>query len=305
MSAEKIKQLALSSGFDLCGITSAELIPEARAHYRAWLEKGYQADMVYLESWERRTDPRLVVAHAESVIMLGINYFSAQLPEAKEYRIARYARGRDYHKYIQKLLKQFHKILSLEFPEYQFRYFVDYGPFVERSYAEKAGLGFIGKNGLIITKEFGSYIFLAEIVTTMPLTQDTPAKRSCGTCTRCLDGCPTGALEKDNFLNAAKCISYQTIENKTDSIPEDIRKNMSGWVFGCDTCQEVCPFNNPLRIKETKHLELQPRYTSIEPSDPALTSDEAFLEKFQGTPLMRAKRRGLLRNIHLHNSKTI
>ena len=295
--AETVKQCAREAGFDLCGVTTAEIIPEAATRYKEWLQKGYHADMHYLENIERRTNPRAVMPNAKSVIMLALNYYSDQCEEADQAKIARYGRGRDYHKVTERTLKLFTLMLKKAFPVETFRYYVDYGPFLERAYAEKAGIGFIGKNGNIITHQFGSWVLLSEVITTMEMEPDAPAVRQCGTCTKCLTGCPTQAIVEDGLIDARKCISFQTIENKSDTIPTPIKEQMSGWAFGCDICQEVCPFNNHVRNKNTLHEELEPRYAGFVTHDPALTSDDLFLEKFQGTPIMRAKRKGIMRNL--------
>jgi len=292
-----IKKYAHEAGFDLCGITSADIIPEAKDHFLKWLQHGNHATMSWLEKdTDRRTNPRKVLPGAQSVIMLAVNYYSTDLPESKERRIARYARGRDYHRVLEGMMKRLCGALKTAYPEESFRYYVDYGPLLERAYAAKAGLGFIGKNSMLITKEYGSYVLLCEIITTLASEYDTPMERRCGTCTRCLEGCPTEAISEKEGINSDKCISFQTIENKSTTIPDNIAKNMSGFAFGCDICQEVCPFNNPLRLQETTHEDLKPRYTSIEENQ-ALTSDEHFHNTYAGTPLMRAKRSGILRNI--------
>lgn len=296
-NSEQVKVFAKEVGFDLCGITSADIIPEAKSRYIEWIKSGYQGEMHYLDNIERRTNPRAVLEGAQSVIMFATNYYSSEILEAKTGKIARYARGRDYHKVIGKMLKHMVLLLVNTFPEDTFKFFVDYGPFLERPYAEKAGIGFIGKNGNIITKEFGSWVLLSEIVTTLPLAFDEPAVRRCGTCTRCMELCPTDAFVEPGMLDARKCIAFHTIENKTDTIPEEVAKKLSGWAFGCDICQEVCPFNNALRQKETSQEDLKPRYTSLDEMKDAIEAEELFFETFKGTPLMRAKRRGIQRNL--------
>ncbi|MFN7160238.1 MAG: tRNA epoxyqueuosine(34) reductase QueG [Candidatus Gracilibacteria bacterium] len=295
--AQIVKSTAAEVGFDLCGITKAEVVPEAQARFVDWIKKGYHADMKYLENIERRTNPLEVMNKAKSLIMLAVNYYSQEKEEEESMKVARYARGRDYHKYIGNLLKQFTRKLKEQFPEEEFRFYVDYGPFLERTYAELAGIGFIGKNGNIITDKFGSWVLLAEVITSLEMEYDTPSVRKCGTCTKCLTSCPTDAFVSEGVLDAKRCISYYTIESKADTIPEDIKEKMKGWAFGCDICQEVCPFNNRLRNKETEHSDLKPRYASLHEKMDALESDENFLETFQGTPLMRAKRKGIKRNI--------
>ncbi len=295
-TSDTIKQLCKEIGFDLCGITKAEIVPESIAHLKNWLSSGYQADMKWMEN-PKRLSPQEVLPEAKSIIMLALNYYSSKIPEVHSEKIARYARGRDYHKVIEKMLKAIVNNLQEIYPGEKFLYYVDYGPFSERTYAEKAGIGFIGKNGNIITNEFGSYVLLSEIITTVPLEYDTPATRKCGTCTKCLDGCPTKAIIDERMVDSNLCISYQTIENKTENIPQNIKENLSGWAFGCDICQEVCPFNNSIRNKDTDHEDLHPRYTSFQKEHSALENDDAFLQKFAGTPIMRAKRKGIVRNI--------
>lgn len=291
--------MAREIGFDLCGITSADVIVEAQERYKEWIHKGYHATMGWLEDIERRTTPRMVIPEAESVIMLALNYYSEKEPEVEEGKVARYARGRDYHKVIAKMQKDFCRWLSLTFPGHTFRSYVDYGPFMERPYAEKAGLGFIGKNGMLITQEFGSYVFLAEIITSLKLEFDAPGVRRCGTCTRCHTACPTGAFVEDGMLDAKKCLAFYTIESKEEDIPKEIREVMKGRAFGCDICQEVCPYNNALRNKETSVEDFSPRYAGIAPDHPALKSDEEFFSTFAGTPIMRTKRKGMRRNLDL------
>ena len=294
--SQRIKELAVEAGFDLCGITDTQIVPEAVEHYKKWIQSGYHADMHYLENIERRTNPKQVLTSARSVIMLAINYYSYKLPEDESYKIARYARGRDYHKVIEKKLKHFTLLLEGEFPKEEFRSYVDYGPFSERTYAQKAGIGFIGKNGNIITKEFGSWVLLSEVLTSMTLEYDIPATSLCGSCVKCMSACPTQAFVEEKILDSNKCIAYQTIENKTESIAPNVEEKNTQWAFGCDICQEVCPFNNKLRNKETVHADLTPRYVSFS-NQQQLASPEIFLETFQGTPIMRAKFQGIKRNI--------
>ncbi len=300
-ASKRVKELAKEVGFDLCGLTSADIIPEARDRYREWIKEGYHGSMGWLEDVERRTNPRHVIPEAQSVIMLALNYYSEKEPEVEVGKIARYARGRDYHKVIAKMQKHLCLWLQKEFPGHTFKSYVDYGPFLERPYAEKAGLGFIGKNGMLITEQFGSYVFLAEIITSLELEYDAPGVRRCG-CTRCLTGCPTKAFVADGMMDAKKCIAFYTIENKEEDIPEVVRKAMGNRGFGCDICQEVCPFNNRLRNKETTVPDFAPRYAGITPEHPALASDEAFFNTFAGTPLMRAKRKGIRRNLGMKPS---
>ena len=315
--SQRIKELAFSSGFDLCGITTLEIIPEAKTSYLKWLAKNYHGEMEWLNrNVERRTDPSLLLENGKSIIMLGINYYQPNSDEIpKDYgRVSRYARGRDYHKVIKKKTENLiYKIMSIIEPgldvkdkELQdksrkyFRWFVDYGPFVERSYAAKAGLGFIGKNGMLINRQFGSWIFLAEIITSLEIDIDDELKVNhgrCGECTKCIDACPTGAIIEDGVLDATKCISYLTIE-KPSNIPEKLKPKMDNLIFGCDICQEVCPHNG--RAIETTHKEFMPDKGVGEFLNAKtilkLQSREDFLKITAGTPLVRPKLENLQRN---------
>lgn len=295
----QVKSLALGIGFDLVGITKAEVIPEAREHYYKWLEHGYQADMDYMsKDPERRSDPALVLDGAKSIIMLGINYYQEDpVFPANTGRVARYARGRDYHKYLDKLLKrlcrQMHETVDGEFST---KFYVDYGPFLERAYAEKAGIGFIGKNANVISREFGSYIFLSEVITSLELDYDKPHNRLCGTCTACLDACPTKAIREPYWIDANRCIPFHTIESKRENIPDQIAKNMQDRLFGCDICQEVCP-HNILNAKQTQHEVFTNNATHFLPINEVLDmTEEVFNTRFVGSPLKRTKLKGLKRN---------
>ncbi|MEA1981316.1 MAG: tRNA epoxyqueuosine(34) reductase QueG [candidate division Zixibacteria bacterium] len=315
--SKRIKELAFSSGFDLCGITTPEIIPEAKENYQKWLAKNYHGEMEWLNrNVERRTNPSLLIENAKSVIMLGLNYYQPNADEIpKDYgRVSRYARGKDYHKIIKKKIENliFKMMLAIEpgldvndkklreKSRRYFRWFVDYGPFVERSYAAKAGLGFIGKNGMLINKQFGSWIFLAEIISSLEITIDDEVNVNhgrCGTCTKCIDACPTSAIIEDGILDATKCISYLTIEKPSD-IPEELTPKMGKLIFGCDICQEVCPHNG--RAIETTHKDFMSDKGVGEFLNAKtilkLQSREDFLKLTAGTPLVRPKLDNLQRN---------
>lgn len=324
MDSAVVKNIALESGFDLVGIAPAEPIPEARDAFFAWLKNNYEGDMEWLrKDPRRRTDPREVLPGARSVICLAVNYYpgehSAQPPtdDTRQTigKIARYAWGRDYHRVLEKKLKKFVSALEEKFPDHTHRYYVDYGPLLERAYAARAGLGYIGKNACLITMQYGSWVFLSVVVSTLVLTPDTPETRiRCGTCTRCMTACPTAAIIKERIIDARKCISYQTIEKRgkpvdiavltaanqpttTNQKPKTKNhqpKNLP-WAFGCDTCQEVCPHN--IRAKLTTHPEFNAAvgagaYISMEQLS-TLTSEAEFQEKFAGTAVRRATLQGL------------
>ena len=316
ITSADIKQLATRAGFDLCGICSAEPIPEAQARFIAWLDKDRHAEMDWMapkeqkekkNKVERRTDPNRLGIQAKSVIMLALNYYQPNSPEipAGHGRVSRYARGRDYHKVIENKIKKLLKLITTRFPETtntpktEFKWWVDYGPFMERSYAAKAGLGFLAKNGMLISRKFGSWLFLAEIVTSLDLEPDNPNAVNhgrCAKCTKCIDACPTGAIVADGVVDSSLCLSYWTVENPTN-IPKALESKVGLNLFGCDICQEVCPHNNKYRSLLTAHDELMPdrgvgEFLSFE-KILSMTTREEFLDLTAGTALTRPKLEGL------------
>lgn len=255
--------MARKVGFDLCGIAAAVKIEPSQQRFFAWLDQGMHGEMSYLSrNPKRRTDPSLVLPGARSVIMLGLNYYQPRpgpLPNGHG-QIARYAVGQDYHAVIEKLLHQ----LIGQLPDVHdgdkaganYRAYVDYGPLLERSYGEQAGLGYIGRNSMLINRLFGSYFFLAGIITTLQLEPDNPAIENhgrCGECNRCVEACPTQAILPDGVIDARRCISYLTIE-RPEEISAPLATRMGDWLFGCDICQEVCPHNQ--RAQPTTHRPL-------------------------------------------------
>jgi epoxyqueuosine reductase len=306
LRADNVKALAYSSGFDLCGITSPDIIPQAAETLKNWLADGHHGEMSWLGSQtERRTDPRAILPNAKSVIMLGLNYYqpNSERPSPDDGRVSRYARGRDYHKVIAKRQKVFIAAMQERLGSdngHTFVSYVDYGPLLERAYAVKAGLGYIGKNAMLINKSFGSWIFLSAIITTVELDHDDPDSINhgrCGECNRCVTACPTGAIIRDGVIDSRLCISYLTIERPT-AIPDTLASKIGEMIFGCDICQEVCPHNG--RSIDTAHRDLLGSAGVGEFIDTrkvlALESREQFLKLTAGTPLTRPHLEGLQRN---------
>jgi epoxyqueuosine reductase len=296
--SEWIKAYARALGFDLVGIAPAQSPPHAES-FLHWLAQGYAGAMEYLQRTAHlRVNPAELLPDARSAVVVGLNYAPAELPDT-DYRIARYALGDDYHQVIREKLETLLGAIQAVAPDVRGRACVDSAPVLERDLAWLAGLGWYGKNTCLINTHRGSYFFLGVLLLTLELEYDAPAEGGCGTCRLCLDACPTGALTEPYVLDARKCISYLTIELR-DTIPERYRAPMGEWLFGCDICQEVCPFNRPrahqpLRAQPTHEPRFQPR--ALPRLHEILTMDESqFAERFRGSALKRAKWRGLVRN---------
>ena len=288
------------SGLGLLGVARAEACPPVGARYDAWIQNGSHGEMVYLERHSAsKADPVRLLPGCRSIVVAGINYFqpSAGVP-AGHGRIARYAWGRDYHKVLKSKLKSIVGDLRSRLPEARFTFSTDATPLLETHFAQTAGLGFIGKNTLVINDELGSWILIGEILTTLHLAPSEPrVRKRCGIgCTLCIDVCPTRALTSAYAIDATRCISYLTIEHK-GSIPVDLRPLIGDWIFGCDLCQEVCPWNARAAITTERDF-LQARSGASRELAEILTidCDEGFRAAFAGSPLMRAGRAGLVRN---------
>jgi epoxyqueuosine reductase len=307
MLTSQIKSKAKELGFDLVAFSPAKMEEKYLATYESWLKEGHEADMAYMQKIERRRDLTKTLPGAKTVIVLAMNYYRDQPPLAPgQGRVARYAYGRDYHKIIGKKLRELERWILEKSLEARAKSYVDTGPILERALAEQSGLGVIGKNGCLITREYGSWVFLSEIITTLDLTPDQPspnynAKSVCANCTRCIDACPTGAIVAPGVVDSRLCISYLTIEHR-DSIPPELAAKITETqrIYGCDICQEVCPHNSA-RQKPTAHGELTtPKIAGdqLSPTDIQKT-DQDFLARFAGSPFMRIKKEGLSRNLNL------
>ena len=308
--AERIRAAARALGFEPVGITSADPLEEDRARLLDWVAGGAHGSMAYMaDRPERRADPRATFPEARSVMSLGMSYAPALAgstePDARGARVARYARGRDYHKLIWKRLSALEAaIAAASGRPFNGRTFVDTGPLLERAFARRAGLGFVGKNTMLIHPLHGSYLFLATVLTDLELAPDAPSRTSCGSCRLCLDACPTQALTPMQ-LDATRCLSYLTIEERGPIAPH-LRDAVGGWAFGCDICQEVCPYNR--HATPTREPDFAPERGAGAALDLAqvlaLTAADAFLARFAGTPLTRPKREGLVRNACLAAAHT-
>jgi epoxyqueuosine reductase len=295
---QKVKEIALNLGFHRVGITSADPVKADRRHFAEWLSDGFSAEMAYLQkSPEFRSDPKLRFSEARTVICLALSYYQPSSADHSDSdgKIARYAWGEDYHTIIEeKLALLMDSITALG--GRCWKGYVDHGPLLERAFAQRAGIGFIGKNTNLITPDYGSWVFLAEVVTDLDIAEDAPETSQCGSCRICIDACPTGALTEAYRLDARRCLSYLTIENK-GPIPEEFLPRMEGWIFGCDICQEVCPYNDD--PGETDEARLSPERGAgrmIPLKEAAEINKAAFQKRYGETPLARTKWTGLVRN---------
>ena len=301
LTRQKIEKCAKELGFDLVGFSPAKIQPHYIEAFKDWIEDGNEGEMEYMKKVEERADLTRILPGAKCVIVLAMNYYYEQEPLKEGHgRVARYAYGRDYHKIITKKLKELEKFIEENEPGSKNKRYVDTGPVIERAMAEQAGLGSIGKNSCFITKEFGSWVFLAEIITTLDLaTTSKPQGAPCGDCTKCIDSCPTGAIIAPGVIDSRLCISYLTIESK-EKIPAKLAKKIKETrrLYGCDICQEVCPHN--CRQKPHAHPALSDPKIAGSQLDlkkiQELKTDDEYLKTFAGSPLMRAKRKGLQRN---------
>ena len=301
MTSSAIKAKALELGFDLCGVAAADSFPEL-AFLREWLDRGYAGEMGYMaRSADRRADVRAVVSGARSVIVTGTIYNTvspyASAPADDVALISRYAWGDDYHDVLKTRLDTLVAWMRRESLEpFDARAYVDTGPVQERVYAQYAGIGWIGKNTCLINPDLGSWLFLAEIICTLALEPDSPGLEQCGSCTRCLDACPTGALVEPGVLDARRCVSYLTIELRS-AIPPSFRESLGTHVYGCDICQDVCPYNQA--SPQSDEVAWQPRRGLDLPKivDLWRRSDEELLALTKGSPMKRARLTGLRRNL--------
>ena len=300
--SQLIKQKAEKFGFQSCGISKAEFLEEEAPRLEAWLDKGYHGEMKYMENhFDKRLNPTLLVEGAKSVISLSYNYFpKVKIDEINNFKISKYAYGEDYHEVIKDILKNMVAELQEEIGEFGFRVFVDSAPVLEKAWARKSGLGWVGKNANLITKKHGSFYFLAEIICDLELEYDLAVTDHCGSCRACIDACPTQAIVSDRIVDGSKCISYATIELKNE-IPDYFNGKMDDWMFGCDVCQDVCPWNR--FSAPTLQEKFAPNFQKLNfrKNEWKELSQELFSEIFKKSAVKRTKFSGLMRNVNLLN----
>jgi epoxyqueuosine reductase len=300
-----IKDLAASLGFDQCGIARSQLLHDDARRLESWLTKGMQGSMHYMENhFDMRIDPGKLVPGAKSVITLLMNYLPAQQQQANTPKIAKYAYGNDYHLVIREKLKEFLQLIKLKIGDIQGRGFVDSAPVLEKSWAQRSGLGWVGKNGNLITKGNGSFFFIATLITDLELQYDAAFTNDyCGTCTRCIDACPTDAILDDKVIDGSKCISYFTIELKDALIPSGMKGKFDNWIFGCDVCQDICPWNRFAEPTNEKGFTPVMEILNFTENDWEELTEESFKSIFKNSPLKRTKFEGLKRNLHFIQQK--
>ncbi len=299
-----IKSTAAELGFDFCGIARAVKLDEDARRLESWLSKGMHGSMGYMERYfDLRIDPCLLVPGAKSVITLLLNYYPQQQQVAGQPRISKYAYGQDYHEVIREKLKQLLNSMRQTIGEVQGRGFVDSAPVLERSWAQKSGIGWIGRNGNLITRSGGSFFFIATLITDLELEYDDGfAGDYCGTCRKCIDACPTGAILENKVVNGSQCISYYTIELKELMIPAEMKGKFNNWMFGCDVCQDVCPWNRFSKNSREPGFSPYPEILNFTTRDWEALTEEAFRQIFGRSAIKRSKLRGLQRNLNFLQS---
>lgn len=296
-NSELIKSRARSLGFLDCGISSAGFLDKESEQLRQWLNEERHGDMQYMENYfDKRTDPTRLIENAKSVISVILNYFPEKQQRADTYQIAKYAYGKDYHFVMKRMLKDLLKFIREEIAEVNGRAFVDSAPVMDKIWAQKGGLGWIGRNTNLLSRKYGSFIFIGELIIDLDLEYDEPVKDYCGNCRRCIDACPTGALTEPYRIDASRCISYLTIEHKKE-IPQGFKGQYEDWIFGCDICQDVCPWNQKSHPRVHNDLKPHPDLLSFSRQEWENLSREHFKAIFKKSAVKRIKYEGLIRNI--------
>ena len=299
-----IKNKSVEYGFESCGISKAQFLEEDAKALDQWLKNNYHGEMKYMENhFDKRLNPKLLVEGSKSVISLMYNYFpQEEISGIDNLKISKYAYGEDYHEVIKEILRSLVEELRAEIGDFECRIFVDSAPVLERSWARKSGLGWVGKNANLISKKRGSFFFLAEIICDLDLLEDYPTTDHCGTCRKCIDACPTNAIISDKIIDGSKCISYATIELKNE-IPDYFNNKLENWMFGCDICQDVCPWNRFSVPHQQEKFQPNQYLKSFRKQEWKEITQELFSEIFRKSPVKRTKFSGLKRNIEKLENK--
>ena len=294
-----IKNAAAQLGFEYCGIAKAQKLDDDARRLERWLSKSMQGSMSYMEKhFDLRIDPERLIPGAKSVITLLKNYYPSEKQKPGNPKISKYAFGKDYHDVIRKKLIGLIELIKKNIGEIHGRGFVDSAPVLERSWAQRSGLGWIGKNGNLITKQTGSFFFIATLITDLELGYDDPfAKDYCGSCTKCIDECPTDAILPDKVVDGSKCISYFTIELKEQLIPDEVKGKFENWVFGCDICQDVCPWNRFSKPHQEMEFNPIPEILNLSNKEWEAMTEDNFKKIFKDSALSRSKWNGIHRNL--------
>ncbi len=301
--ASSIKDEALRLGFDFCGISKADFLEEEAPLLEKWLLQNKHGKMAYMQNYfDKRLDPRKLVPGAKSVISLLYNYYTDTQQEASAPKLSKYAYGRDYHFVVKEKLKELMSFITENVGDVSGRVFVDSAPVLERAWAKKSGLGWVGKNTNLINRQQGSFFFIAEIISDLELDVDGPIEDYCGTCTRCIDACPTEAIIQPYIVDGSKCISYFTIELK-EEIPVEYKEKLDDWVFGCDVCQDVCPWNSFSKNHKEKQFMPSKNLMDKNASEWHEITAEVFKHLFHDSPVMRTGYNGLKRNLDFIRKK--
>lgn len=293
-----IKTEAKRLGFDYCGISKADFLEDEAPHLEKWLNQNMQGSMHYMDNYfDKRLDPRLLVPGAKSVISFMLNYYPAQAQVDKDApKISKYAYGNDYHSVIKEKLQQLIEFIRNTIGEVNGRAFVDSAPVLDRAWAKRSGMGWVGKNTNLISRQSGSFFFIAELIVDIELVYDGPVKDYCGTCTRCIDACPTDAIIEPYVVDGSKCISYFTIELK-ENIPNEVKDKFDEWVFGCDICQDVCPWNRFAKPHNEPQLAASDKVLEMTKTDWLEITAPVFKQLFKNSAVKRTKYEGLKRNL--------
>jgi epoxyqueuosine reductase len=293
-----IKDKATELGFFYCGFSKADFLEEEAPRLENWLNLNYQGKMSYMANYfDKRLDPRLLVDDAKTVVSLLLNYYPEEKQHSESPKISKYAYGEDYHTVIKDKLKELIQFLKENIGDVNGRAFVDSAPVMDKAWAKKSGLGWIGKNSNLIHPKEGSFFFIAELIIDLEIEPDGPMKDYCGTCTKCIDACPTDAIVQPYLVDGSKCISYLTIELKDELLPSEFKGKMDNWMFGCDICQDVCPWNRFSKITQEPRFKPNPLLLELNSTEWKELNEEVFNQMFKLSAVKRTKYNGLKRNI--------